>query len=104
MQGLKTKAMNTIQTHDELAKKPLVELNTCCTVQQAAEQFGLNEWTLRMWLNRLEVLRYTICPDTGAMMLPTETVHLVAEVVALTKRGGMTLDTVREYLATLVRS
>lgn len=79
-----------------------IESAPMITIEQTAELYGINLWTLRMWINRLDEIKYYTDPFTGEMVLPERSVRLVGEVVALAQRGCMTLDMVREHLDLLL--
>jgi len=68
----------------------------CYSIDSVAELYGLDRWTIRMWMNRFDMRGYTFTAD-GEIMFSMRTVERIGTVCRLVKKR-MTLRDVREYL------
>jgi len=66
-------------------------------ITEMAEMFGVNVWTIRLWVDRFDVLK-PCRNEYGEISFPRADVKKVETICRLTKKRGMTLEKVRKHL------
>lgn len=80
-------------------KTELLEFKTetlGCSIVDTAELYGVNPWTIRMWIDRFEILERSIDTD-GSLILSPRAMEQIGEIRSLIKKR-MTVEDVRKYL------
>ena len=70
----------------------------CYSIDEVSEMFGLNEWTIRMWCNRFDILKCSR-DEKGDMVFYPENVRMIGMICYLIKTKGIKLTDVKKYLA-----
>jgi DNA-binding transcriptional MerR regulator len=69
---------------------------SCRTIDEVAELYSVNRWTIRMWMNRFDIPGHTIDSD-GGILFTHAAVEQIGTICRLMKMK-MKLEDVREYL------
>ena len=90
---MKTRDKNTKVENlpKELKKKSYYSLN------ELAEHFGVSVWTIRLWVNRFDILKPCFDKNDN-LMFSSDDAERIGIICRLSKMKGMTLNRVRKYL------
>ena len=67
------------------------------SINEIAEMFGVNVWTVRLWADRFKVL-HPFRDSGGNIVFAPDDVERIEMICRLTKTEGMTFDCVRKHL------
>ena len=66
-------------------------------LNELAEHFGVSVWTIRLWANRFNMIKPHL-DKKGNLMFSAENAERIGIICRLSKKKGMTLETVRKSL------
>ena len=69
----------------------------CLSINEVAEMFGVNVWTLRLWANRFDILK-PYRDKKGDIVFTLSDVDRIGTICRLTKKKGITLEDIRKRL------
>lgn len=64
---------------------------------EVSAMYGLNPWTIRMWINRFGILRSRLNRE-GDVVIGSEDVERIGAICHLTRIGGLSIEDVRQRL------
>jgi DNA-binding transcriptional MerR regulator len=67
------------------------------SIDEVADRFGVNVWTVRLWINRFTVLKPRRNVK-GNLFFTSEDVEKIEAICRLTKVKGMKLEEARKHL------
>ena len=69
----------------------------CIAIDEVSAMFGVNVWTIRLWINRFKILGSRLGKHDNILLTP-ENVKRIESICWLTKKKGMSLQNVRTHL------
>ena len=91
--------MKSINNNNTRAENPsaMQGRENCRSINEVAEMFGLNIWTIRLWANRFDILKP--CRNVkGDILFASADVDRIGTICRLTKKKGITFDDIRKRL------
>ena len=70
------------------------------SINEAAEIFGVNMWTIRLWCNKFGIPKPLLDKD-GNILFTSADMNKIELISGLTKKKGMTIAGVRKRLETM---
>jgi len=67
------------------------------TIDQVSAMFGVDVWTIRLWINRFKILGSRLDKNDDILFTP-EDVKRIESIFRLTKKKGTSLQDVRTHL------
>ena len=67
------------------------------SIDEVAEMLGINVWTIRLWINRFDALKFRM-DEEGKLFFAPEEVDKIGLIYRLSKKDGMTLEDVQKHL------
>ena len=64
---------------------------------EAAKMFNVNEWTIRLWVDRFNILKPRRNRN-GVLFFTSAEIDMIEVIYRLSQEKGMTLELARKYL------
>jgi DNA-binding transcriptional MerR regulator len=84
---------------NDISNKIPCEPKECYSINEVSEMFGLSEWTIRLWCNRIDILK-PYRNETGDLMFTLVDVNHIETISRLVKKKRMKLKSVKKHLET----
>ena len=69
----------------------------CYSMYEATKMFDVSEWTIRLWVDRFNILKPRCNRNDVLFFTPAE-IDKIEIICRLSQEKGMTVEKVREYL------
>ena len=91
--------MKSVSNKEREAKNPTSRLRRkgYYSINELAESFDVNVWTIRLWVNRFDILEPRL-DKKGNLLFTPEDAERIGTIYNLSKKRGTTLYHVRKHL------
>ena len=91
--------MKPANNNDEKAedREEICKREKCLSINELADMFGVNVWTIRLWADRFDILDPRRNEKDELMFTPAD-VERIGLISRLSKKQGVTLEDIRKYL------
>jgi hypothetical protein len=92
METCNSKNITNAENHTEMCAR-----KNYYYIGEVSEMFGINVWTIRLWINRFDIL-HPFRNINGHIVFASDDVERIGIIYRLTKVEGMTFGRVRKHL------